>query len=179
MSESPRALGGNLGYFVTKSSNYRSPDGEDNTAYKAMINTEDRATDAESHMELIKEYFQRNSSEEVVAIYPVTKYEHAFLKYTRGVKSSWDYSHNGFYIVTDKTQEKVGTPDDKITSVIDKELETYTQWANGEVYQFTLYDDTGDVKDACGEFYNLKDMKMHLPEEWEDENLRDYYEPNF
>jgi hypothetical protein len=58
--------------------------------------------------------------------------------------------------------------------VIKSELETYTKWANGEVYGFTLYDDKGELEDSCYGFYDIDDIKEHLPAEWKDEDLTAY-----
>jgi hypothetical protein len=61
-----------------------------------------------------------------------------------------------------------------IKGYIDRELETYTAWANGEVYCFTLYDEKGELEESCCGFYDLEAIKQNLPKEWKDENMEDY-----
>ena len=37
-----------------------------------------------------------------------------------------------------------------------------------------LYDENGNITDSVGGFYDIDDMKEHLPEEYKDENLNEY-----
>ena len=96
------------------------------------------------------------------------------MSYSLGTTRGFDCSNNGFYIVTDKTAKALGTPPESFERVITQELNTYNKYVNGEIYIFVLYDDNGDVADSCGGFYDMEDIKEHLPEEWKDETLSDY-----
>ena len=113
--------------------------------------------------------------EKVIAIYPVYKYEHGGIVFRVGSQFGFDYSNNGFYIVTEATQKLVGTKKKKFSYADFKaELEEYTKWCNGEVYGYMLYDDKGEMVDSCWGFYDIEDIRGNLPEEWKDENLQDY-----
>jgi len=167
--ESPREWS-NLGYFITQDRNYRSPD--NNETLQAIIKEGGEVCNSqEEHIAYIKKNYK---DEKIIAIYPVVKYEHGGVSYSLGTIKGFDYSNNGFYIITDKKQKEMGTPKNKFEEVIKQELETYTQWANGEVYSFILYDNNGDIEDSCSGFYDIEEIREHLPEEWKDEKLSDY-----
>jgi len=173
-TESPREWS-NLGYFITVDRNYNSPD-QNKTLENIVAETGEEATSREEHMTMIKKRIKDETGETVEAIYPVCKYEHSGVVYRLGVASGFDYSNNGFYIVTDKTRNEIGVKKDKkaIEKFIEAELKTYTQWANGEVYQFALYNEAGEMEDSCGGFYDLESIKEALPEEWQAEDMDEY-----
>ena len=167
----------NIGYFITCDSRYNSPD--DNEELKSLIqNTGDESNSLEEHINKIKTEMTSNGYGKVVYITPVYKYEHGNIVYRRGRANCFDISNNGFYIITDKTLKEY-TADQKqsiscLEEVIDNELKIYTQWANGEVYYFTLYDENGERRDGYGDIYDLQDIKDGLPADWKDEKLDDY-----
>jgi hypothetical protein len=167
--ESPREWN-NLGYFITQDRNYYSPD--KNEELQAVIKTGGEIASSQTeHIKYIKEHYY---PEKILAIYPIVKYEHSGISYSRGTAHGWDYSNNGFYIITDKTQKEVGTKKKDWEKVIDQELELYNQWCSGEIYQFTLYDETGEFIDSMSGFYKIEDIRGYLPKEWKDEKLDDY-----
>ena len=53
-------------------------------------------------------------------------------------------------------------------------MNNYNRFINGEMLMFTLYDNDGEVEDSCSGFYNIEDIKEHLPEEWSKEDLSEY-----
>lgn len=163
----------NLGYFITRDRSYKSPD-ENWLLEKIVAETGDVANDQKHHIKLITEQIEAETNEKVLAIYPVTKYEHSGIVYSLGNYKGFDYSTNGFYIITDKTQDEVGTKKENWEEVIKAEIDAYNKWLNGEVYRFTLYDNDGDVIESCAGFYNIEDIKNCLPEEWKSEDLNNY-----
>lgn len=172
-SESPRSWD-NLGYFYSKSNKSKSPDGNDSDIYNIMIETGEEARNLTEHMELMTKRINEETSEKVLAIYPVVKYEHSSVNYSLGSKMGFDFSNNGFYIVTDKTRKVLGTPKKSFEKVIAQELKEYTAWVNGEVYSFTLYDMQGNIVDSCSGYYDIEDIRNELPEEYKNERLSDY-----
>lgn len=94
--------------------------------------------------------------------------------YSLGEKHGFDYSNNGFYIITEDSVKELGTPKESFEIVIKDELDTYNKYVNGEVYCFTLYNDKGEIEDSCCGFYSIDEIKEHLPSEWEDEDLTKY-----
>jgi hypothetical protein len=175
--ESPRTFCDNLGYFYTKENNYRSPDGDGSDIYKIMIESADDVPSVEEHIERMTKRINKETGEKVLAIYPVTRYEHSGgVVYSVGIKKGWDYSLCGFYIITDKTQKLLDIAPKDFEKVVAQELADYTKWVNGEVYRFTLYNDDGGIEDICGGFYSLEDIRdvLGTKEDWSKEDLEDY-----
>lgn len=173
-ADSPREWS-NLGYFITVDSQYRSPDDNNGTIYNIVKQTGNEASNINEHIKLIKKEIKEETGEKVIAIYPVNKYEHSGIVYRMGTANGFDYSNNGFYIITDKTQKETGIKKKNFVEAIKEELEVYTKWCNGKVYEFCLYDNNGEVTDSCGGFFSINDIKGYLPKEWKDENLSDYF----
>lgn len=184
--ESPRKWS-NIGFLFTKEGRYSSPDGTNHPLYSIMIETEDEATDTAQHIELMKarasEAFKASSPKDgsshdeslhVIDIYPVYRYEHGNVAYRRGTAGGFDYSNCGFYFVTAEGISGAIWDTEKIEKAIDAELETYTQWCNGEVYSFVLYAEDGSVEDSCGGFYDIDDIMDALPEDFKGETLSEY-----
>jgi hypothetical protein len=172
--ESPRTWD-NLGYFIGVDRRYNSPD-QNETLESIVKNSGEVAESLDEHKALIINAIKEQLDENVIYISPVTKYEHGGVSYSLGTAHGFDNSNNGFYIVTDKSLARQGTPNETVTieRIIKAELETYNAYANGEVYGFKLFDEKGDEIDSCWGFYDLDDIKEHLPDEWKDENMRDY-----
>src|SRR5574343_570036 len=157
----------NLGYFIVISSRYYSPD-KNVFLIDTIKNTGEDADNQKHHIELITKEIETNTTEKVLAIYPISTYEHGGIMYSLGNK-------NGFDIVTDKTSAEFGVKEEDFEKVIKAELEIYNQYCNGEVYRFELYDEEGNIVDACGGFYSIDEIKEYLPEEFKDEDLKDYF----
>lgn len=110
----------------------------------------------------------------ILEIHPIYRYEHGNVVYKRGNANGFDYSNCGFYIVTaNSIAGTIQTPE-SIAKFIDAELEIYSKWCNGEVYQFELYDDAGKLIEAMGGFYDLDEIRDELPEDYKDEDLEQY-----
>ena len=175
-AESPRAMQCNVGYFITCDNKYNSPD--DNELLKTIIeNTAQRAGDQIDHMELIEEEVLECLEEKVLEIMPVCKYEHGNVVYRLGTGSGFDCSNNGFYIVTDKTLQNAGLDKTELAGledIISAELEEYTQWCNGEIYEYRLLGENGELVDACSGFTDINRIKEFLPEEWQNEEMSEY-----
>lgn len=172
--QSPRELD-NIGYFITIDKDHRSPD--KNEELETIIKeTGDLANNLEQHMDMIERRINEEFLiEKVLGIYPVIKYEHSGVAYHLGTAHGYDYSNNGFYIVTEESIEKTGVTEHKnVRDIIESELEAYNKFINGEVYQFTRYNKSGFmVSDGCG-FYSLEDIRAVLPEGYKDEDLTEY-----
>lgn len=186
-AETPRA-NSNIGYFFTKESRYKSPDGNTHPLYQIMIETADEAKDTNHHIGLMQikasEAFKAsapkdgNSHDEdlhVIEIHPIYRYEHSAVSYKRGTAAGFDYSNCGFYFITAQSISGGTYTAKMIAKAIDAELEEYTKWSNGEVYAFTLYDENGEVEESCGGFYDIEDIRENLPEDWKKEKLEDYF----
>lgn len=176
-AESPRQADVNIGYFFTKQNRYLSPDGTDHELYDYMLEGEGHVSSTEEHMEYIKLHAKRDYDIDVVHITPVYCYEHGNVVYKRGTANGFDVSNCGFYIVTAETAKKMNvdlSDIDAMNIYIDGELEKYTKYCNGEVYEYVLLDDNGEAEDRDGNFYDLDAIKHALPDEWKDQNMEDY-----
>jgi hypothetical protein len=171
-ADSPREWT-NLGYFITVDRDYNSPD--KNEQLESIVKkTGEIAENLEDHIKRITKRIKEETGEKVLKIYPISKYEHSDVSYALGVRKGFDYSNNGFYIITDKTQKEVGTPKKLFEKVINDELDLYNKWAIGEVYCYALWDKNGTYEDGSSGFYDIEDIRAELPEEWKNENLEDY-----
>ncbi len=171
-AESPRT-DTNLGYFISMDSNRYSPDKHE--VFESIISdTGDIASSKEEHMKMIKKEIEKQTDEKVLAIYSIVKYEHSSVSYKLGSQHGFDYCNNSFYIITKKSQKEIGANKKDWNKIIKQELETYNKYVNGEVYQFVLYNDKGEVEDSCGGFYDIEDIREYLPKEWKNEDLSEY-----
>jgi len=164
----------NIGYFVTIEKRHISPD-DNEVLINIVKETSEESSNSKEHMEKICFLIEERLKEKVVYIKPVTRYEHSGIDYMLGEYHGFDYSVCGFYIVTDKTLENCGAKIDEVERIIKGELDTYNMWANGYVYYFTLYDKDGNIEDNMGGFYNINEIRGHLPDDWKEENLQDYF----
>lgn len=164
----------NLGYFITKDRYYQSPD-DHGDFMEIMEEMGEIATDQKNHIDLMKKEIKNRLNTKVLAIYPVVKYEHSGICYSLGEKHGFDYSNNGFYIITKESQEEMGTPKKYFEKVIKEEIEMYNKYVNGETYRFTLFNEDGELEDQCSGYYNIEDIKSELPKDWQKENMEDYF----
>jgi hypothetical protein len=170
--ESPRQ-NTNLGYFVTCDSRYFSPD-KNETIQAIIKDASDNAHNVEEHMTAIKKEIKNQIGEKVIYIAPVSKYEHGGVSYSIGTSRGFDYSNNGFYIVTDRTLKEVGAKRKDIEKIIKAEIDLYNAYVNGNVYHFIAYNLDGSIFDSCGGFYNLEDIRPFLPKNMKGEKLEEY-----
>jgi hypothetical protein len=170
--ESPRTWS-NLGYFITIDRNYNSPD-KNLTIEDIIKTTGSEAGSLEEHIKMITEQVQERTGQHIEAIYPICKYEHGGVSYSRGTVHGFDNSNNGFYIITAESAKELGVKKKDFEKVIDQEIEVYNNYANGECYWYELFDNDGTSLDSCSGFYNVNDIKDYLPSEWKDEDMSDY-----
>lgn len=176
-AESPRNWDCNLGYFYTKDDAMQNPDGSDTEIYQIVVETGDEADSQADHIKRMKKRINAETDEKVLAIYPIVKYEHSGVSYSLGTAHGFDYSNNGFYIITDKSYKDSGytkKTDKAFREMIRAELNSFNDWLNGNIYRFMLYDKDGEIEDSCGGFYGIEDIREYLPKEWEKENLEEY-----
>jgi len=181
-SESPREWS-NLGYFITCDNKYNSPDDLE-PLVEVIKKAGDKAISQIDHIKMIKNRFNNETVlEEIIAIFPIVKFEHGNVNYSLGSKHGFDYSNNGFYIITDKTQKELGVKPKDFKKVIKQELKMYNKYVNGEVYSFTLEEKQPDnicktcqhnsggkyeQIDAVCNFYSVNDIFDHIGENEKD-----------
>lgn len=171
---SPREAFGCVGHFFTCDSRKTSPDDTDHPLYDTIARTQYDAMNTEEHRQLIiEEWNTENPDNTIIAIYPITKHEHGNIKYTRSVGSGFDCSTNGFYVVTEQSKRIEATPEE-LAELVDDELELWNNYVNGDVFRFELFNDRGEIVDSCSGFYDIEDIREHLPEEYQEEDLNKY-----
>ena len=95
-------------------------------------------------------------------MFPISKFEHSTVIYSLGTASGWDRGTVGLaFVDKKKVCKEYGVkrifPKTRklVEQCFEAELNTYTQWCNGEVYGFTVSDSKGEVVDSCCGFYGL------------------------
>ena len=104
---------------------------------------------------------------------PVYRYVHSAVAYnTTGFSCPWDSGRVGFILMTKETMleewgKKIVTQ--RVRGMARKcmagEVETYSQWANGEVYGYIIKDENGEdlvggFYDSCWGFYGEEYVKQ-------------------
>jgi len=133
--DSPRKWD-NLGTFITWDRGYNSPDENEFDSPKDFL-----------------EWWHEFSFDGVML--PVFKFEHSGVKYsTRPFSNPWDSGQVGFIYALGETLEFNGfdpTDKERVAEVLRSEVDTYSQWANGEVYYFNL-----DKANECDHCHNVE-----------------------
>lgn len=119
----------------------------------------------------------KNGENEDYLISPVYRYEHGNVIYSSGpFGCPWDSGQVGYAIVgKEEVTEWFGKYDkEHALDSLERELETYTDYANGNVfYAWTENKQTGEMIDSCGGFYPgphaLEDIKDQLDGTQEDQ----------
>ena len=121
---------------------------------KHNYNADDYNSWGEMEKAIIKE-------ENPAVILPLYMYDHSGISIsTSPFGCRWDSGQIGFVLVSKKqaleefggvrvsSKKKV-----KIESIIEAEVQTYTQYVEGEVYGFQIIDEDNEVIDSCYGFY--------------------------
>jgi hypothetical protein len=98
---------------------------------------------------------------------PVYAYIHSgIVMNTTGFSCPWDSGMSGIIAISkDKIRKAFNvkriTKDimASVKSCLKGEVETYSQYLNGEVYCYLIKDDSGDIVDSCGGFYSEEDAE--------------------
>ena len=112
-----------------------------------------------SKSELRKEY--RKIKSEVGVALPVYRYEHSGVAFsTKPFSCPWDSGLAGVIFATKKdirselSVKLVNSNNIKKTvSSLKSEIDSYSKWANGEVYTVSIYSECGEMLDSCGGIY--------------------------
>ncbi|MBN2676281.1 MAG: hypothetical protein JXR30_03455 [Alphaproteobacteria bacterium] len=178
--ENPRDWG-NLGKLYIKGGDHVSVE-EDHDFDSEFLVSYARSKDIEEIQLFLEQNFETEYSleeiesliekaqREIAAILPVYRYDHGQVCYsTTPFSSSFDSGLTGYIYATKKdTIEAFGVKNCGIVVskraelIIKSEIETYSQWANGDVFGIKVFDsiedyETGDDSDACWGFYFNED----------------------
>jgi hypothetical protein len=112
----------------------------------------------------------------VVAILPLFLYDHSGISmrtYPHGQHAGWDGGYVGFIYATKEDILKEFSVKrisksliEKVTKILESEVETYNQYLTGDVYAFCIEDGEGEIVDSCGGFYGMdyciKEVKSQM-----------------
>lgn len=110
-----------------------------------------------SPSEWLKDFKQDNPQ---AIILPLFMYEHGGVSLSTGAFSCpWDSGQVGYIYATPESIALMGTSPDRVEEVLRGEVETYSQYLNGEVYGFTITDADGEEVAACWGFYGVEEAE--------------------
>lgn len=129
----------------------------------------ERGAKCDFYTEQMKEYLLSKLDKDYVWSY-VYKYEHSGIAFsTTPFSCRFDSSLIGIIHVNKKDLRiEYGIKcinqksRDKANDILRYEVDTYSAWANGDVYAFTIEDENGNVEDSCGGFYSIEEMVDHI-----------------
>ena len=169
-NESPREWD-NLGTFISSCGN------GDNTNFNFEGNYNSRQDFIEQGEEEIRKHFK-----DVAVVMAVHKYSHSGVGYSTSnsypYNCRWDSGTVGFIFATKKdirenwgikrvTQKYI----EHTEKILSSEIDTFSQWANGDIVGFRIEKD-GEETDSCYGFfgYDLETNGVldHVGEEWEE-----------
>lgn len=119
-----------------------------------------------------EEYDAALAAEDRVVL-PVYCYEHGGISYSTGAYGCpWDSGRAG--VISALRSSCPGQSDEQIESILRAEVETYSAWANGEVYCYSVESPEGETVDYCCGFYGLDEARFEgrSVAEWHDEQAR-------
>jgi hypothetical protein len=130
--ESPREWD-NLGTILGWMQRYQSPDKND-------------FADPNDFMEW---FLGEHANDPDHVLLPLFKFEHGGVIFSTGdFGDKWDSGQVGWVYATGETVRNEGLTKESATTVLENEVKTYSQYANGEVYSWSIYQKNGC--DACG-----------------------------
>lgn len=90
--------------------------------------------------------------------FKVYKYEHSAVSFSLIPVDKWDTSFNGIIAVP----KSVFKTKEEAESYVTMELECYSDWCNGEVYGYRIFNfnDLDNELDSCWSFYNLESCEV-------------------
>lgn len=109
--------------------------------------------------------------------FKVYKYEHSAVSFSLVSADKWDSSFFGIIAIS---KDEVTTKDEAMKR-IEAELDLYTNWCNGEVYGYRIYDESNPniEVDSCWDYFSIdeceadaKDMVICYAEQKKKDSVR-------
>jgi len=149
-TDSPREWD-NLGIMALKHSRYNLSN---------EINVNMREFDTINELE---EYINENY--DVRLMLGVSMYDHSgvslsLCNYDNFI-GGWDTSLIGLIFIENNEMFKQyysDYSDEKLEEILQNEVDLYSQYLNGEIYRYELYDDEGNEIDSCSSFYSIDEI---------------------
>ena len=104
-----------------------------------------------------------------VVILPLFLYDHSGISmrtYSHGQHAGWDGGYVGFIYATKadilkeySVKRITKAIKEKVEKILTSEVETYSQYLEGDVYFFNIADADGEIVESCGGFYGMESAK--------------------
>jgi len=94
----------------------------------------------------------------VIAL-PLSLYDHSGISMSVGVSRGWDCGQVGFIYCTQKDIDAAGMTLEDAERHLRGEVETYNAFISGDIYGFTVEDESGEHIDSCWGFYGYDAAK--------------------
>ena len=118
--------------------------------------------------------FQEWAKDHKMVILPLYLYDHSGITMSTGpFACPWDSGQVGWIYCEHETilkeygGHRVGAKrKQRVTELLIGEVDTYDKYLRGEVYGFELETWKDGVVDSCWGFYDIEDIKGHIPDEY-------------
>jgi hypothetical protein len=150
----------NLGIMAHDNNRYSQPDREESLCFVSLIEEgKNSFKDDDKFLKKITKLWNFRNPENKIIF----------------AKKLWCYEIGDlFYFVTQESQKEIGADVVDFEKIIKQEFEDYKKYLSGEIYQFRLFNENGDLEESLGGIYSLDEIKDYLPQEFDGENLESY-----
>lgn len=98
--------------------------------------------------------------EKPAVILPLYMYEHGGIALsTEPYSCRWDSGQIGFALIKKDSKRLTVKEKERLTNVLLACVEEYSQYLNGDVYMYTVYDENDDIVECVGGYYNEEDAE--------------------
>jgi hypothetical protein len=150
----------NLGIMAHDNNRYSQPDGKESDCFASLIK------EGKNSFKYDEKFLKK-----ITRLWNFRNHENKIIF----AKKLWNYEIGDlFYFVTEESQKKDGADFANFEKIIEQEFENFKQYLRGEIYEFKLFNENGELEDSLGGIYNLEEIRDYLPEGWENEDLEDY-----
>ena len=99
-------------------------------------------------------------AEKPAVILPLYMYDHSGIALsTTPFSCRWDSGQLGFALIKKDSKRLTAKEKERLTKVLLACVEEYSQYINGEVYMYTVYDENEDVVECVGGYYKEEDAE--------------------
>lgn len=155
--DSPREWGMSSKMW-TKKGRYLSPDEKPTECVFESLAQEFGIEEPNLYVDSHESFIKKISK--FAVILPVFRYEHGGIAYsTSSFSCTWDSGQAGFIFMKKEDIRKEYNVKNVTKKVIEQvvehlkgQVEDYSMWANGQVYEYSIYDKNDDLLSSCGGF---------------------------
>ena len=137
--------------------------------WKVRLREDMRAVGKDISKENYASWFEEGAKKHGWVVLPVYKFDHSAVAYrTSSFNDRWDSGLVGYIYTTPERLRREGISFDlkSAEKYLRANVETYSQWANGEVYLASLIRKDGLHIESSGGFYSITDAKEFAKDAW-------------